>query len=125
MPSRSLPCHPGASTPRGMEPVADIRRHWHWRAMLAAMAALLAAVVMAQAIVQIRSEQAAPIQDSATAAAVAVPEVDASAALTPPPAVPEPTQPASATPATWSFTSWGCDHAKGVTRQILIRPERS
>src|SRR6185312_3745399 len=93
MPSRSLPGHPDTSVQRR-------RRHWRWRwrAMLAAVAALLAAVVMAQAIVRIRNERVAPLPASptTTAAAVRTAEPDVSPAPTPVAEAPE--QPAPAAP---------------------------
>ncbi|HEX8777932.1 MAG TPA: hypothetical protein VF738_07405, partial [Rhodanobacter sp.] len=62
------------------------RRHWRWRAMLAAVAALLAAVVMAQAIVRTRNQRTAPPPEGPISAPAAVQAAEPDAIPAPAPA---------------------------------------
>ena len=91
MPSRSLPGHPDTSAPHAREPAMPRHRRWHWRALLAMAGALLAAVVMAQAIMRIRNERTVPLPASPAATPTAVRAADS--------AEPSALAPAAATPA--------------------------
>ncbi len=88
MPNRSLPGHPDTAAPR---------RRWRWRALLATAAALLAAVVMAQAII-VRIHDA-PGADASAAAPAAVRAAETGESSAPLPAAPAPALPAPAGPA--------------------------
>ncbi|HKR75044.1 MAG TPA: hypothetical protein VJR95_00175 [Rhodanobacter sp.] len=97
MPSRSLPGHPDTSAPHAREPATPRHRRWPWRALLATAGALLAAVVMAQAIMRIRNERTVSLPASPTATHAAVPAADSAEPSALAPAA-SPARPARAVP---------------------------